>query len=132
MPVATSTQAHRFTNPDVRGIEIITDNRSSAGYPDESSGRSLTVRSWANRFTSFMTPIAIVTAIFAPVPPSAGWRIRTLSETTAYRPWLDKVWDEDEWRYVPELVSPEQIDALNALLALPLVPDLEFDFREYD
>jgi hypothetical protein len=132
MPVTTSAQARRFTDPDVWGIEITTDSRSSASYPDESSGRSPTVRTWANRFTSFMTPIAVVSAMFAPVPPSAGWRIRTHSETTAYRSWLEKVWDEDEWRYVPEYVSPEQVDALNALLALPLVPDLDFDFREYD
>jgi hypothetical protein len=46
--------------------------------------------------------------------------------------WLEKTLEEQEWRYVPELISPEQIAALNELLALPLTGELGFHFREDD
>jgi hypothetical protein len=114
---------------DVADFEVQSDS-TSGDYAPAEQGRSRTAVVVRNRFSSFMTPIAVALAIFAPAPPM-GRRYRagsSASETLLWHAW----WEDDEWHYVPELITREQVEDLQRLLNLPPISDVEFDFRNFD
>jgi len=129
---ATEPNARVFELQDLTDVQVVSRSGSSDRPPTSSASQSVTVRNIVDRFSALMTPLAVATAFLAPAPPAATRRIRSLSSTVVGRHWFDLVWDEDEWRYAPELISPKQAEALHELLSLPLVPDVSFHFREHE
>ena len=104
---------------------------SSSEGVDLSTSQSATgpLRSVVDRFHAFAVPMAIVASLFAPAEPRYISRTRSSSVTGMVRAQFS--WVHDEWRYMPEYITEQQVEELRNLLSLPAVPDVGFDYRDY-
>jgi hypothetical protein len=97
---------------------------AAAGLRAPSSTGSL--RSLLGRVNAAIAPAAVVASFFAGVEPRVLTRISTSAATGIVQ--SDFQWFRDEWRYMPEYISREQVDELRTILALPIRVD-GFDYR---
>jgi hypothetical protein len=110
---ATSDACLMDIRVDVRTHETLTPDRSGFG------GRSAT-KTFAGRLGGLVAPIAAVAAFAAPVPDSF-FRTRRWGTPAATVPVIRPNWmEESSWRFTEAVISQAEIDALNALLALPV------------
>jgi hypothetical protein len=87
------------------------------------------LRGVVGRFYAMMAPFAIAASLFAPAEPRMITRVRSTAGTGIYEqafPWLI-----DQWKYMPEYITVEQVEDLRQLLATPPMTDVGFDFRSY-
>jgi hypothetical protein len=94
-------------------------------FPPPSATGAL--RGVVGRFYAVMAPFAIAASLFAPVEPRMITRVRSTAGTGIYQPTFQ--WLPDEWKYMPEYITEEQVDSLRQLLAVPAITDVGFDFR---
>lgn len=105
-------------------ISIRSDHRSTEYAPPEADTSRR--RGVINRFNSFIAPVVLLGSLFAPADQIAVECLRTRSRTSTTRlVWADNIEHESPWAYRPELVTPDQVRALDELFGLPTVPELD-------
>ena len=110
---------------------VVSQLGASSDDPLERYSASSTgsLRSLVSRFYAVMAPMAVTAGLFAPADPRLIARSRSISETGVMTGYFH--WFSDEWRYMPEYITEEQVEELRQLLALPVTTDLGFDSRGF-
>jgi hypothetical protein len=103
------------------------NGRADPGSDTNESTSATLIGTRANRLRAYMLPFAIAAALAAPVPPRDLRRQYIVSAATEM---LELDWDrvEDLWEPIQELITNEQVQALNALLAIPYTNDPGFEY----
>ena len=116
-------------SPNIDGISFQSDHRSAHSVElDPFTG---TRRGFVTRFNSVFLPVAIAAAFFTPTDVFARRRVQVWSTTPLYEmSWDAFRSDEAPWSYVPELVTMDQVRALDDLFALPAVSELNLRLAE--
>jgi hypothetical protein len=74
---------------------------------------------------AIFTPHGPLVSEARPLPPVVAIRESSRREAWGYE------WDDDDfWTYAPDLVTADQVRALDALMALPIPPELVIHFDE--
>jgi hypothetical protein len=111
--------------------EFLVRSTSRSGAADVENAASSTQSSGRliNRFSSYMLPLVVTAAAFgAPAPPAMR---RIFSRAGVSRSEVGGIgWFLDQFAYTEELATIEQVRALNALLALPVVEGFPVDLAE--
>jgi hypothetical protein len=109
-------------------VDLIVENvRAHGSLTTEQSGSSAVsaTRTVSGRLAGLVAPIAAVAALAAPVPDFV-YRTRRWGNPSATVPVLQQHWMEDSWKFTRAKISQAEIEALNALLALPVVEGFSF------
>lgn len=110
---------------------IVEDQRSGADvvprFPDADDVSATRFATRRSVFNSYMLPVVVAAMLNGPA--------RLLSVRRSYQPrsdtvMIDMAWhlDEEYWEPVPQLITNEQIRALNSLLAIPYTNSHDFDY----
>jgi hypothetical protein len=110
---------------------IVEDQRSDADllprFPETDNSSATRVGTSRGIFHSYMLPVVVAAMLNGPA--------RLLSVRRSYQPrsdtvMIDMAWhlDEEYWEPVPQLITNEQVRALNALLATPYTNSHDFEY----
>ncbi|HEV7771582.1 MAG TPA: hypothetical protein VGO66_13105 [Solirubrobacterales bacterium] len=103
---------------DALQVVLVTSVTASSGPPRQAASQTTLLNRVLGRAELMMLPFAIGASMAAPTA-GAEYRhtlIRSKANRSIVRP---AEWDEDAWFYTEEPAAVVEIQALNALLALP-------------